>query len=328
MKKWVWLTVIYLCVSTNTWAHTWDEPWHDDVVSGATSFGLFKVQKALGARVQLSLIEHLAGQPLPTQFTTSDFYLYTLRSFSQFAPAHSHDVWVSDGLYIYAYVQKAGDKFHLATPTAGYDEDLGNGFVAATYRHSLHKTQVDKATYEATQVCIFKVRHQQECDPNTIARYLIEPLKSTVAELAPNTSEQEMERFFAQHAALETAYLTQFPLPEQVLAKFLSADFFHVQVSAVRALAVSDASDKIQQLIHFAENDSRDGMARVMAIIMLDKLNATEAVDAMTRLSKTAPVTQVYLGGDIMDPRVSTWYPDSVRAAALWFLSQQTSHSE
>jgi len=55
-------------------------------------------------------------------------------------------------------------------------------------------------------------------------------------------------------------------------------------------------------------------------------LNEFLSVDAFSYLSsylKNASEDEVYLGASsIMDPRIGTWYPESVKAAVYWYLSE------
>jgi len=110
--------------------------------------------------------------------------------------------------------------------------------------------------------------------------------------------------------------------PYKQLQPFLDSDFFHVQVSAVRALSVSSSPTKHKELLEYALNQEKEGIARVMAIIMLNKLSSYDQASELANHLSSLSEQEVYLGANIMDPRVGTWYPRSVKMAAEWFVNQ------
>lgn len=323
MRFFILLSIFF---SAGALSHTWDEPWHDEVSKSATSLGLYKVKKNYGSKIKLELVKHLAGKKTAKSYKTSGYYLYDFVSAS--AGNDDHGIWLKKNQYVYAYLMKDGRKYKLATPTAGYDQVTEDGFVAATYRHSLHKTKIDKTTYEKTQICIFNVTRGTECSESTINNYIIEPLTLGVAELSAESTPQDYDLFFKQHVALETAFLINYSLPKEVIDKFLSSRFFHIQISAVRALSVSNDENKISKLISFIDSDENEDIAKVMAIIMLDRLQAYTQVEFLEGMLQGASEQGVHLGAGIMDPRVSTWFPSSVKSAITWFVDKNKSFND
>ncbi len=315
--KLLFLMLMLGCV--DAMAHTWDEPWHKEVVSQANSFGLYEVKKVSGQTLKLKLVKHLAGEKTKKKIKVSDFYLYEKMSSSA---ADEHGFWLGKGQRVYLYLHKDGRKYTLATPTAGSDKILDDESVGATFRHSLHKTQIDIVAYEALQTCIFISLHNGACASETVDFHILVPLKERVSVLSAEALAEDFELFFKQHAALESAYLAGYALPNDLLAPFLESEFFHVQISAVRALSVSHDAAKVKKLVDFVLSKHGTGIAKVMAVIMLNELKASDVNERLQAYLPISSSEEVYLGGDIMDPRIGTWYPPSVKAAIEWFLSE------
>jgi len=60
---------------------------------------------------------------------------------------------------------------------------------------------------------------------------------------------------------------------------------------------------------------SRTSIARVFAVLMLRENNARELKAQVAAYIPEAPADEAGLGMNIMDPRVGTNFPDSVKAA-------------
>ena len=315
------LGVLSILLSATVSAHTWDEPWHKEVVTKSETFGLYEVLINSGSSLELKLIQHLAGEETKSKIRVSRYYLF--EGAPLVSEVDDHPFYYKKGQKIYAFLTKEGGEFSVATPTAGIDELMPGGSVAATYRHSLHRAKANVKDYELLQTCIFNYLHGQNCPPESIG-FITAALKEPVAVLSETVSAEEADRFFLQHGALETAYLISMKLDSEILDPFLESGFFHVQISAVRALSVSDISDREEKLVSYVKSGEKAGVARVMAVILLKKSPSRNTVDLLRQYAKDAPEDEVYLGGDIMDPRVGTWYPESVKAAIEWFLSDSS----
>lgn len=319
------LLILLIFLSCNTLAHTWDEPWHKSVVADATSLGLYEVLNNNGGELTLKLKKHIAGQETEKELQVSKFYLYGVTSTSTMADRH--DFNYEKGQFIYALLNHSNNAYAVATPTAGIDRILDDGGVVATFRHTLHQTHIASELYEMAQRCIFNALHDKSCEQNTI-KNIVEPLEQRVAVLSPEASKEDFSLFFKQHVALETAYLIKHPLPLKQLNLFLDSEFFHVQVSAVRALSVAARPTKQKELLEYALNEKKDGIARVMAIIMLDEIKAYDQASELENSLSLLSEQEVYIGANIMDPRIGTWYPMSVKAAAKWFINQAENYKK
>ena len=314
------LALILLMISFKIFSHTWDEPWHKEVVAGSDTFGLYEVVGNSGFSVNLNLIKHLAGENADKEIEVSQYYLFDRTSNP--SDLDDHPFEYSKGQRVYAFLKKEGDRYAVATPMSGIATILEDGSVHATYRHSLHGAKSDPQEYEILQTCIFNYLHGLECQAHAVA-LVKKTLKVPVGVLSESASDEDVDRFFSQHAALETSYLAKIPNSIDVLRPFLDSDFFHVQVGAVRALAASNYSNKEGELLSFVASDDKDGMARVMAVLLLNELPSENAVIFLNEYLTSAPEEEVYLGANsIMDPRIGTWYPQSVKAAVEWYLAE------
>ncbi|KAA1166991.1 MULTISPECIES: hypothetical protein [Pseudoalteromonas] len=303
-------------------AHTWDEPWHGDVVKGANSFAIFKVLKNTGSSLKLELIKHISGEKPHPNIIVNDFYLYDVVTTN--AESDEHGFWLKDGVNAYMFLLKQGDSYKIATPTSGYAEILEDGSVAATYRHSLHQAKAQTENYEKTQVCIFNKLHGSSCSTETIEESIITPLNEKVAILSAQATASDFELFFKQHAALETSFLIEYPLEFDVLKPFLTSQFFHAEISGVRALSVGSGTNKVEQLISFIKKDKSSDVAKVMALIMLKNLDGKNVNPSIVEYYDQASEAEVSLGGNFMDPRIGTWYPHSVKKAIEWYIGDNS----
>mgnify|MGYP006138877509 CR=1 FL=1 len=314
------LGLLLLIQSVVAIAHTWDEPWHKEVVAGADTFGLYEVTSNSGFSLKLKLIKHLAGEKSKSKIKVTKYYLFGWTSDP--SKLDDHPFEYSKGEKIYAFLKKEGTNYGVATPTSGISTFLDDGSVFATFRHSVHGARSEVHEYETLQKCIFNYLHNSQCSEKAIS-LVKEYLTAPIGVLSENATDEDVTRFFRQHAALETSYLAKIPNSIDVLRPFLDSDFFHVQVGAVRALAASNYSNKEGELLSFVASDDKDGMARVMAVLLLNELPSENAVIFLNEYLTSAPEEEVYLGANsIMDPRIGTWYPQSVKAAVEWYLAE------
>jgi hypothetical protein len=320
-----------------THAATWDEPFHRDVVLGADSFGLFETVNVTPFTATFKRIRTLAGADTGETAVVDGFYESIAPATSSTRPGQTYDdEWTlrfRGGRRYYLFLKRApasganalrapgatpamgGESWRIATPTGGFAELQADGSVIATFRHSLHQALVDAPTFELLQTCAFDALHQaRPCSPG-VQTFIDAQLATTPASLAGAPSAAELESFFKQHAALETAYLIGHAIDPGRLEPFLRAPFFHTQVSAVRALARSQAPDRNTRLATFVMDEERDPLARVFAVAMIRELRAVELKDRLAAYLPTASAQTVSLGAQVMDSRIGTLFPASVRHA-------------
>jgi hypothetical protein len=212
-------------------ATTWDEPWADKVIAGASSFVLAKVDSSNPVKgVYIEITRTLAGETLKGRIVICGFYLLTLCSSSGDGP--DFDVATVDSCYFFLYRNVKG-QYCIATPSAGYDYVIP-GEVAGTYRHSYHKALVPTNVYERTMTAIFDYYHHLAYDQAYVLQFVKEELSQKPAKL----DAAGKRLFFLQHAALECVHHLRLPVDESLIYPFLDDTAnFHSQVSAARALA-------------------------------------------------------------------------------------------
>jgi MYXO-CTERM domain-containing protein len=309
------LAVLLLSAPARAFATTWDEPWHDAVVRAASSFVKAEVTAvaADGSRVEAHLLAQAAGEPVPERFTLAGFYALHLGSLSS-GEGPTLPLRTGKSYYFFLQREPAGT-FSVATPTSGMAPVDGQE-VTATYRHSYHRALVPEPLYVASQTVIFHALHGEPWDVAAVrgwyGEYLSKPpATADAAKTAP--------LFFLQHVALETWFYTggtgvdpAAALP--TLEPFLAIPSQHVQISAVRALGTVGTPAADERLMKFIEGDG-DGFAKVMAIWALQRRKAVALLPRLRAYEAIASTEEVGFGGNIMDPRVGTAFPASVKAA-------------
>jgi hypothetical protein len=337
-----WLVFAFTVMfSISTFAATWDEPFHRDMVLGADAFGLYETVDVSPFVTTFKRIRALAGADTGDAVTVDGFYGSTtpLTTLQRNGQAYDNE-WTlrfRSGARYYLLLQRAkpaadepagaaatssGESWRIATPTGGFAELRPDGSVIATYRHTLHQALVDMATYELTQTCVFDTLHHAKPCVAGVRAFIDEQLQLEPASLLGTPTPAESERFFKQHAALETAYLIGYSVDRTRLEAFLKAPYFHAQISAVRALARLDAPDRDTMLADFVADDTRDPLARVFAVDAIRELHAVELKDRLVALLPTASTERVSLGARITDSRIGTFFPTSVQSALTYLLAQ------
>src|SRR5262245_49130573 len=294
-------------------ATTWDEPWHERVVKEADSFVKVQVVKnENGKQLVLKTLKQLAGASAPAEFTVDRFWLLQLTSMSG---GHGPEFRLAPGAACYVFVKKnsTGENWALPTPTAGYAKVEGECIVA-TYRHSYHMALVSQTLYEPTMTAIFQFLHSQPYDTQFIEQLFKQQLTVPPQNVTDDMKSEQSQRFFAQHVALECFYYFGTEKDYGLLEPFLSQDAFHVQISAIRALSAVKTEKAGERLLEFIRGKG-NSFAKVMAVWGIRRLNAKDRLPTLLEYVGKAPDEEAGFGGSIMDPRVGTHFPSSVKAA-------------
>lgn len=302
-------------LSTTALATTWDEPWHDQVVREASSLVKAEVVKLEGdgVRARARLVNNVVGAALSGDFLIEGYYLLRIGSYSQ---GHEPRLELGEHATYYFFLKpgRQPGTFSIATPTTGY-ANVKTGEVKATYRHSYHQALVPEPIYVESQTVIFHALHDEPFDRAVSARlsdtWLTQPPKAPVGP-------EDSKVFFAQHVALETLFHTKAAGvdPDKTisrLAPFLAYDADHAQISAARALSVIGTPGAQQALMAFVEG-KHSGFAKVMALWGLKRQNARQLTARLKAYQEVADTDRLGFGGNIMDPRVGTRFPTSVKA--------------
>ena len=318
------ILTLFVC-TIQVFATTWDEPWHKEVVQDADSYIRVMLTQALPNRVEFILVKHLAGFPVEKEGALTGFSKLNFGSYSV-----KEDVFrLNPKMEYYLFVKrtKRRHEYEIATPSTGYAEVDGK-MGSATYRHSYHQALVPIEDYEMTMTAIFKeLKHEsQNLDP--ARKYVASQLALKPAGIPTDTHGDEFSRFCGQHVALELQYY----LGGADIAKlepFLRHENPHGQISAVRALGRLPKTVAMARLIDFIASPDRDGFAKVMAIWALRDMHAVEAGPKLRETLSSTRDEKTGFGGNIMDPRVATQFPESVHASIqevleLWEKESQT----
>jgi hypothetical protein len=304
--------LVALACHCNAQATTWNEPWHKEVVSGATSLGLYEIVDSQPHTVTLKQLKHIAGDDTGATVQLRSFYALRLTSLSS---GDKPEFRLPQGRRAYFYLKRVDTGWAIATPTSGYALLNANGKVAATYRFSAHQALIDPQLYETTQRCIFQKLHGVDhCDP-TITTFIATELAKPASGIGADETPEGQQEFFRQHAALETAGFIGTSLPDDLLERFLTKSDVHVQISALRALAGSSRSDKADRLMRFVEDNNATMPARVVAVLLLKEVGAHQMKARLQAYASQASEEETGLGMALMDPRIGTWFPSSLKQA-------------
>lgn len=313
------IIVVLVCLAHPSLATTWDEPWHETVVREADSFVLLEVlSNDKGKSITAKVLARLAGKKTAQTVTVDGFHRLRLTSRSA---GHPPGFRFPKGFRSYFLLKKAKNSHQVATPTAGWAA-LNEGVVTATYRHSCHKALVRKELYEKSMTAIFKhlhgKKHDQEFIRGLFQKYLAQP----PSDIDPSDVRGKASTlFFEQHVALECFVYFGEERDLKLLEPFLESSGAHVQISAARALSRINTDAAKQRLVAFIEAD-RDAFAKVMAVWGLRRLNATGQAERLKKYVASSNKETCGFGGSIMDPRVGTRFPGSVKGAIRRLLEE------
>ncbi|HEX6810260.1 MAG TPA: HEAT repeat domain-containing protein [Planctomycetota bacterium] len=299
---------------------TWDEPWHEDVVRKAATFVKVKVlTNEEGRTATAKVLEHVCGTEVAGEITIEGYYLLTLRSRS--APDDELQIRLRKDNTYYLFLGKSerGDGWALPTPSAGWAW-LDKGNVLGTYRHSYHLCRVPEALYRDSQKAIFQSLHGVAHDDAAMQKLMRNWLEKPPAR-RKDDNQTAYETFFCQHAALECFYYFGKAAEVALLEPFLGDEDSHAQISAARALSRIDTKEVRERLFSFLTGNG-DSFAKVMAVWGMRRLGAREYQERLAKFAATAPTEKTGFGGGIMDPRVGTSFPASVKAAVEELLDE------
>jgi hypothetical protein len=299
------LLLFFLIVAPSLiFATTWDEPWQKDVIKEADYFVFARIKSSDESSVTIEIVKSLAGKELKGTIKITGFYLLNLCSTSG---GHGPEFHFGDAKECYLFIKKnKKGEYCIATPTAGY-ANVRDGNVTATYRHSYHQARVPVDIYERTMTAIFKNYHNQSYDKSFIESYVKKYIYLTPAGF----EQEEIATFFAQHVALECVYhLGMTGLYANIIPFLYDTVNFHNQVSAARALISYNTAECKNELLKIIGDTTRADFVKVICIWTLSEFKPKELKEQLTKIDETASTEENGFGGDIMDPRVCTHFPN------------------
>jgi len=323
MKKIIQIGLLYFLFNLPFFATTWDEPWQEKVIKESDTFAKIKVISTDEQKgVKAVLIKNLAGEKLTSEIVINNFYFMNLTTLNH---EHLPGFYFKESKDYYVFLKQGDDgNYMLPTPTSGW-ADMDSINVFATYRHSYSKAIVPIDMYENSMTAKFNrvknLKYDKIYIDNLINTYLnIEPSSPVGSDM----SSVAARNFFLQHVALECVYYfgdTTYIMYYDKLLKFINFDFYHTQVSAIRALSSINTKESRKSIFEFLKGKG-DNFSKVIAVWSLEKMNATECKNELAEYFKNASTEEVYFDTDIMDPRVGTYFPKSVKNAVQILLKK------
>jgi hypothetical protein len=320
MRKLTFTFLLTLFIFISVKATTWNEPWHDEVIKSSDSFVKAKIRENKGRLATAEVIKHLGGSSIPAQFNISGYLKLQLTSYSSGDEGLPLPFDNGDTYYLFLRKSEKDNSYQIATPTSGFAL-LKEGFVTATYRHSYHRALVPEEVYEKTMTSIFLDSKGKEYDKNYIESFIKEQLSLPVSELSEDVNAAGSKRFFLQHVALESIYHLGVAADLKMLIPFLESKGYHAQISASRAISRINSPQAKEALMKFIEGKGF-GFAKVMSIWGLKRLNAKEMKPRLETFLKSGKDEETGFGGSIMDPRVGTFFPSSVKESVKALLTE------
>ncbi|MGV3696110.1 hypothetical protein, partial [Flavobacterium sp.] len=231
------------------------------------------------------------------------FYLLKICSTSS---GHGPEFHLGEDRYYYFLLKKNNDgKYGIPTPTSGFDE-VRDSKVNATFRHTYHQLLVSDTVYEMTMSAIFANYHGKEYAEKPIRDYISKYLSMKPAGF----EKEEIDTFYAQHVALETAFHLQIVGYYESIVPFLNdSGNFHNQISAARALTPYNTDECKKALLKIIADSESSDFSKVMCIRTLRRFKPKKLKSELKKLAKTASDERTGFGGNIMDPRICTYIP-------------------
>lgn len=289
---------------------TWNEPWQKEIIVQSEFFVLANVlshSDSLGTRIEI--VKSFGPNSLSGQVVIQGFSMLNHASYS--SRRHLHKLPFREGQTLYFFLSN-GEKGHysIPTPTSGFAYVSPEKNVHATYRHSYHQALVPQAKYESTYSQIWNYYKTNSFDKSAIMEFI----EKYIAMNPAGFEENEIDIFFMQHVALETAFLLDIELELEKLQPFVKSDNFHQRVSALQLLGNSTGKKALNFLMDFIVNRENENFEKVIAIWALKKINDSSSLLSLSKIKEDLSTEETGFGGNIMDPRVATYFPSPWQA--------------
>lgn len=295
--------ILTFTIQTKVLAETWNEPWQKEIIKKADFFVLAKVLSntdRIGAEIEI--IKYFGNQKLTGKILINGFSLLQMTSSS----GHGvHLDFEKDQIFYFLLTKREDGNFAIPTPTSGFailDEEKN---VYATFRHSYHQAYISQEIYEKTYNEIWNYYKTSDFNKENILPFINEFIDKEPAGFEDN----EISTFFLQHAALETAYLLDISIALDRLKKFVMSDNFHSRVSALQLLSNSNNEETKEYLFAYVKDEQNKNFEKVIAIWSLSKIGGKEYKEKLLKIAENQSDEETGFGGNIMDPRVGTYFP-------------------
>lgn len=300
--------ILTLAINSKVSAETWNEPWQKEIIKNADYFVLAKVLSNVDSiGTEIEIIKYFGNQKLEGRILINGFSLLKMTSSS------GHGVHLDfekdQTLYFFLNKRKNGN-YAIPTPTSGFSFLDSDKNVYATYRHSYHQALIPQYFYEKTYSEIWNYYKSGKFEKDKVLPFINE----YIDKLPAGFKDEEISTFFLQHAALETAYLLDVQIELNRLKKFVESDYFHSRVSALQLLGISNTKPTKEYLFDFISNQQNENFEKVIAIWSLSRIGGNVYKNKMIEILDKLSDEYTGFGGNIMDPRVGTYFPSPKRA--------------
>lgn len=299
MKRIFTLTILTLFLNT-AFGTAWDEPWQKEIIQKSEYLIFGKVVGSTDSLIRVEVLKTF-GNNLKGTITIDGFFMLDLCSVSGGGPHFSVDLEETGYFFL---KRGTNGNYEIPTPSSGFDR-IVEGKVYATYRHTYHQAGIVPEIYEMTYQAIWNHYHSGKYDTSKILSFINEYLEKEPAGF----NEDEIDIFFKQHAALETAYLLDFQLDFEQVKKFVESDNFHSKVSGLRVLKNIKSDDVAYYLMQFVEQEREDQFLTVIGLWSLWDIADKKDKKKLWKLRKEFSDEETGFGGNIMDPRICTSFP-------------------
>lgn len=305
MKHILKTTLIFIILScfAETRAETWDEPWQKEIIQKSEVFIFGKVIETDGKTAKVEILKNLSSTELEDEITIEEFFLLALTSSS----GRGVHLSLETGSSYYFFLKKNDNgNYSLPTPTSGYAYLHEEKNIVATYRHSYHQALVSQEIYELTYINIWNYYKTGKFHDEKINEYISSQLAIKPASFE---NQDEINIFFSQHVALETAYLLDLSPDFEKVTSFISCDNFHLRVSALQLLGNYKTDKSKDILLKSITNEDHSDFEKVIAIWSLKKIADPNYISKLKQIQDNLSDEETGFGGNIMDPRIGTYFP-------------------
>lgn len=293
--------LIFLFSFSNLIAETWNEPWQKEIIQKSDYFVFGKIIENSGKNVKVQIVKRFGNQIIPDEIIIDNYFLLDLMSAS--GESMTTDLKKESSYYLFLKKNK-NNNYSLPTPTSGFAL-LDDENVRATYRHSYHQALIPQSIYEVTYENIWNYYKTEIFDKTKITNFINEQISKSPAGFEEN----EISSFYLQHSALETSYLLDFSPDIKSILKFAQSDNFHLRVSALQLLGNYKTKESNDFLVSTILNKTSSNFEKVIAIWSLKKSGNKEHIEILKKnISQLSDKSEGF-GGNIMDPRVGTYFP-------------------
>ncbi|MBB4804162.1 hypothetical protein HNP37_004248 [Flavobacterium nitrogenifigens] len=295
--------IFFLSFSIQLSAETWNEPWQKEIIKKAEYFVLGKVIKNGENGVEIEILKSFGNSKIESKnILISGFSM--LRMTSSSGHGIHLDFDPNQTFYLFLVKNKDGN-YDIPTPTSGFALLDEKNTVTATYRHSYHQALIPQDAYEKTYSAIWDYYKTGKYDQKIVLDFINENIDKAPAGFEEN----EISTFFLQHAALETAYLLDISIDFKRIQKFFVSDNFHSRVSTLQLLANSKDAFTKAFLLEFIKNAEMPNFEKVIAIKSLWNIGDIDYQKKLIALENSVSDEETGFGGNIMDPRIGTYFP-------------------